>query len=111
MAIQFRCPHRPWRVPQDKSRDEKAAARRTLYDVPAGTEWTRVEHTFNRDKTQSKKVNGKVVQVKPYEHELGYTFEAEVTCPACGDTILVSTDQDPAAAAAADEVAEQPSEA
>jgi len=95
MTIMFRCPHRPWRVPGDKGRNEKALARRTLYPVPDGTQWTRVDEQFNRDKVTQRKVNGKVVQYKPYEHEAGVRWEADVTCPDCGDTINISTDQDP----------------
>jgi len=95
MAIKFRCPHRLWSVPGDKSRNAKAAERRKEYDVPSDAKWVRVEEDFNRDKSQQKKVNGKVVTVKPYEHEIGERFEAEVTCPDCGDTIVVSTDTNP----------------
>lgn len=93
--IQFRCPHRPWSVPGDKSRAEKAQARRTLYDVPDDAEWVRVDHDYDPGKTQRRRVNGRLVTVKPYAHELGHRWEAVVTCPDCGDEVSISTDQTP----------------
>jgi hypothetical protein len=82
-------------VPQDISRDDKAKARTRLYDAPADTEWERKDHEYDADKTVQRKVLGKVVREKPYEHEKGHTYEAVVTCPDCGDQILISTDQEP----------------
>lgn len=84
--IKFRCPHRPWKVPADKTRDEKAAARREEFVVPADAEWTRVDDEYSSDKKNHPR----------YAHEVGARWVAEVECPVCGDTIEVSTDQDPA---------------
>lgn len=109
MAIEFRCPHRPWKTDGTEgsmTREAKAQARTKRYVVPANTEWTRVDHDYNPDKTVQRKVLGKVVHEKPYEHEKGYTYEAVVTCPDCHDQILISTDQEPDEATEAS--AEQP---
>lgn len=95
--IQFKCPHRPWRERLDMTRQEKADARAVRYDVPDDAVWEKVDHQYSPDKTMQRKVLGKVVHVKPYEHEIGHNWQTVLTCPACDDQILFVTDQDPEA--------------
>lgn len=85
--IKFRCPHRPWQTSNPKGesykpRDAKAAARTSTYEVPADAEWERIDDSGAIDKPR-------------YAHEVGARWQVEVVCPDCGDTICVSTDQDP----------------
>jgi formamidopyrimidine-DNA glycosylase len=81
--ITFRCPHRPWQHANHMSRQQKAMTHAHQYVVPADTVWTRVDHVIPPDKASL------------YAHEKGYTYEADLVCPECGDTIRFSTDQEP----------------
>lgn len=65
------------------SRDAKAAARTKVYTVPADTQWVEVPDEGHTDKPR-------------YAHEVGRRWQAQVVCPDCGDTVKVSTDQNPA---------------
>jgi hypothetical protein len=85
MANQFRCPHRPWKVPQDRSRDVKAAERRKLYDVPEGTEWTEVAEQYSPGKEKHPR----------YAKDAPAHWEAEVKCPDCGDKVRINSGTDP----------------
>lgn len=64
-------------------RDAKATARRSNYVVPADAQWTEVPDEGSTDKAR-------------YAHEIGRRWQTFVKCPDCGDTVKVSTDQNPA---------------
>ena len=81
--MKFRCPHRPWRNDPSKSRQERAAARRETYDVPADARVERREHEVSKGKEHR------------YADQKDHYFVITVTCPDCGDTIEVFTDTDP----------------
>ena len=102
----FRCPHRPWKTTGaegDKTRSEKAAARTKLYVVPADTEWREVPEEYSRGKEHDPR----------YANDAPFHWEAEVTCPDCGDTITIKTGTEPTAEPEPEpsEPAEQTSEA
>lgn len=73
--VKFKCPHRPL-AHEPAPKYLRLELRNELLDVPEGTAWERV--------TASDPATGEPV----FQH-----FRAEIVCPRCGDTIVVTTSQ------------------
>lgn len=80
MAVQYRCKHRGHPF---ASKQEKLAARRERFDVPADAEWKPVQDARM----------GKHAIVELYDVPSGSKYTV-VVCQLCGNEIKVVTDQD-----------------